>query len=162
MARQQSHFSFVLLISGHRAFLYASEYRWSPRKNIEPVYLLIKFLIFYSINDLRTFLNCHLMKLTERKGEHDKFTTENRITLITSPDKPDRQQPYWQKKKTVWGKIDNIQCCCDRKNGFQLKHKCRQSNQVSSNMRAWSKGSVKKHAKKWSKVTLKRMIWKFC
>lgn len=142
-------------------FLYESEYLWSPRKNIETLYLLIKFKKNYSINDLRTFLNCHLMKLIERKGGHDKFTTENRITLITSPDKPDRQQPHWQ-IKTVWDKIDDIQCCCNRKNGFQLKHKCTQSNQVSLNMEAWSKGSIKKHAKKWSKVTLKRKIWRVC
>lgn len=50
----------------------------------------------------------------------------------------------------MWGQIGNIRCCCDRKNGCKLKHECRQSNQVSLNTGAWSQGSIKKRAKKWS------------
>lgn len=50
------------------------------KKKIEPVNLFIKYLEVYCVNYLRTFLNCHLMKLIERKGEDDRFTTENRIT----------------------------------------------------------------------------------
>lgn len=93
---------------------------------------------------------CHLMKLTERRTQQIYNREQNH--LITSPNWPDRQQPHG-KIKTVWGKIDGIRWC-DRKNGFQLKHNCRKSNQVSLNMGAWSQGSIKKHANKWSKFTL--------
>lgn len=90
------------------------------------------------------------MKLIERRTQQIYNREQNH--LITSPNWPERQQPHG-KIKTVWGKIDGIRWC-DRKNGFQLKHNCKKSNQVSLNMGAWSQDSIKKHANKLSKFTL--------